>query len=108
MLRAAEQDGHCFLPRAELLPRAARLLELPPDAVERPPSRTPSLVLDGADRVLEPRMDRTEHRLAERVRELACRAAALEVDVPDEPPGRRGRPRPRRSGARCSRPPSTG
>jgi exodeoxyribonuclease V alpha subunit len=84
-LRAAEQDGHCFLPRAELLPRAARLLELPADVVARHVADAEDLVLDG-DRVLDARMDRTEHRLAERVRELADAPPALDVDVPDAPP----------------------
>ncbi len=30
---AASADGHCYLPRAELLTRAATLLETPPDAI---------------------------------------------------------------------------
>jgi exodeoxyribonuclease V alpha subunit len=84
-LRAAEQDGHCFLPRSELLPRAARLLELPAETVDAHLADA-GLVLDGAERVLEPRMDRTEHRLAERVRELASAPPTLDVDVPADPP----------------------
>ena len=84
VLRASEQDGHCFLPRAELLPRAARLLELPTEVVIAH-LQDAELVLDG-DRVLEPRMDRTEHRLAERVRDLAGAPPTLDVDVPEEPP----------------------
>jgi exodeoxyribonuclease V alpha subunit len=83
-LRASEQDGHCFLPRGELIPRAARLLELPMDVVVAH-LEDAELVLDGADRVLEPRMDRTEHRLAERVRELASAPPTLDVAVPPEP-----------------------
>jgi exodeoxyribonuclease V alpha subunit len=83
-LRAAEQDGHCFLPRDELLPRAARLLELPVEIVDGHVADA-ELVLDG-ERVLEPRMDRTERRLAERVRDLACAPPTLDIDVPDEPP----------------------
>ena len=84
VLRAAEQDGHCFLPRPELEARGARLLELAREVVA---ARLPGapLVLDG-DRVLEPRMDRTERRLAERVRELAAAPATLDVDVPAQPP----------------------
>jgi exodeoxyribonuclease V alpha subunit len=82
-LRAAEQDGHCFLPAPELVARAARLLELPSGAVaDRLPAA--ELVRDG-DRVLEPRMDRTERLLADRVRELASSPPTLDVDVPDEP-----------------------
>jgi exodeoxyribonuclease V alpha subunit len=90
-LRAAEQDGHCFLPRGELLPRAARLLELPIDVVARH-LEDADLVLDGAERVLEPRMDRTEHRLAERVRELAGAPPTLDVEVPGAPPEGEHRP----------------
>lgn len=84
-LRSSEQDGHCFLPRSELLPRAARLLELPVDVVAAH-LEDAELVLDGAERVLEPRMDRTEHRLAERVRELASAPPTLDVEVPPQPP----------------------
>jgi len=83
-LRSSEQDGHCFLPREELLPRAARLLELPVETVDAHVADA-GLVLDG-DRVLEPRMDRTEHRLAERVRELAGAPPTLDVEVPADPP----------------------
>lgn len=85
VLRAAEQDGHCFLPRTELLPRAARLLELPAEVVAAHVEDAEDLVLDG-DRVLDARMDRTEHRLAERVRELADSPPSLDVDVPADPP----------------------
>jgi exodeoxyribonuclease V alpha subunit len=83
-LRAAEQDGHCHLPRDEVVARAARLLELPTDLVA---AALPDagLVLDG-ERVLEPRMDRVERRLAERVRELAIAPSTLDVEVPAEPP----------------------
>jgi exodeoxyribonuclease V alpha subunit len=83
-LRASEQDGHCFLPRHELLPRAARLLELPIEVVEGHVEDA-ELVLDG-ERVLDPRMDRTERRLAERVRDLASAPPTLDIDVPAEPP----------------------
>jgi len=83
-LRAAEQDGHCFLPRGELVPRAARLLELPLEVVAGALDGA-GLVVDG-DRILEPRMDRTERRLAERVRDLAVAPPTLDVDVPADPP----------------------
>ncbi|MDX6700010.1 MAG: exodeoxyribonuclease alpha subunit, partial [Baekduia sp.] len=84
-LRASEQDGHCFLARAELTTRAARLLELP---VELVVAALPGaeLVLDGPERVLEPRMDRTERQLAERVRELVSSPPTLDIDVPAGPP----------------------
>jgi exodeoxyribonuclease V alpha subunit len=84
VLRAGEQDGHCYLPRSELLPRAARLLELPGEVVAAELEHA-ELIFDG-DRILEPRMDRTEHRLAERVRDLAGAPPTLDVDVPDDPP----------------------
>jgi exodeoxyribonuclease V alpha subunit len=84
VLRASEQDGHCFLPRAELLPRAARLLELPAEVVAEHLADA-ELVLDG-ERVLEPRMDRTERRLAERVRDLGGAPPTLDVEVPADPP----------------------
>jgi exodeoxyribonuclease V alpha subunit len=90
-LRSSEQDGHCFLPRGELLPRAARLLELPMEVVAAR-LEDADLVLDGAQRVLEPRMDRTEHRLAERVRDLIGAPPTLDVDVPDAPPEGEHRP----------------
>jgi exodeoxyribonuclease V alpha subunit len=84
VLRTSEQDGHCFLPRAELLPRAARLLELPAEVVAGHLDDA-ELVLDG-ERVLEPRMDRTERRLAERVRDLGGAPPTLDVEVPEDPP----------------------
>jgi exodeoxyribonuclease V alpha subunit len=83
-LRAAEQDGHCFLPRDELLPRAARLLELPIEVVDGHVGDA-ELVLDG-ERVLDPRMDRTERRLAERVRDLASAPPTLDIEVQEDPP----------------------
>jgi exodeoxyribonuclease V alpha subunit len=83
-LRASEQDGHCFLARGELVARATRLLDLPSALVAARVDEA-ELVVDG-DRVLEPRMDRTERALAERVRELAQAPPALDVDVPDDPP----------------------
>jgi exodeoxyribonuclease V alpha subunit len=83
-LRAAEQDGHCFLPRSELIPRAARLLELPTELVADALDGA-ELVVDG-ERVLEPRMDRTERQLAERVHDLAMAPPTLDVDVPADPP----------------------
>jgi exodeoxyribonuclease V alpha subunit len=83
-LRAAEQDGHCFLPRGELVPRAARLLELPTEIVVAALDQA-DLVVDG-DRILEPRMDRTEHRLADRVRDLASAPPTLDIEVPADPP----------------------
>ncbi|HEU4976697.1 MAG TPA: ATP-dependent RecD-like DNA helicase [Baekduia sp.] len=85
VLRAAEQDGHCFLPRDEVVARAARLLELPArDVSTHLESGDSDVVLD-ADRAIDARMDRTERELADRVRELATAPPTLDVEVPDEP-----------------------
>ncbi len=85
VLRAAEQDGHCFLPEGEVVVRAATLLGLPGAAVA---AHLPlaDLVRDG-ERVLDARMDRIERRLADRVRELVDAPPTLDLDVPDDPPG---------------------
>lgn len=91
-LRAAEQDGHCFLGRDEVVVRAVRLLDLPPATVAARVGDA-ELVLDG-ERVLEPRMDRTERALAERVRELAAAPPTLEVDVPADPAADPATPHP--------------
>ncbi len=69
VLELAEADGHCFLPRAELLARAERLLGA------QAGHRVDALVLGGrlvveGERVAEARMWNTERRLARRVREL--------------------------------------
>jgi exodeoxyribonuclease V alpha subunit len=88
-LVAAEQDGHCHLPRADLLARGSRLLTVTHDvlaqrldaAIDRA-----DLVLDAGARVLTPRMDRTERALARRVRELLEAPPTVDVDVPEDPP----------------------
>lgn len=84
VLVSAEQDGHCFLPADELCARTAALLGVEPEAVA---ARLPEadLVRDG-DRVLDARMDRTERKLAERVRELLSAPPTLDIEVPAEPP----------------------
>ncbi len=68
-LQLAESDGHCFLPRAELMVRAERLLGT--DAGHR----LDAMVLAGRlvleeDRVAEARMFNTERKLARLVRAL--------------------------------------
>lgn len=68
-LQLAESDGHCFLPRGELLARTERLLGT--DAAHR----IDALVLGGRlvveeDRVAEARMWSTERKLARLVRTL--------------------------------------
>ncbi len=77
-LKLAEVDGHCFLPRAELLARAERLLRV--DAAHR----VDALVLAGRlvveeERVAEPRMYNTERKLARRVRALVDDKPRLRV-----------------------------
>jgi len=88
-LRDAESDGHCHLPRGELLERALRLLGT--DAEDRLDELTASgaLVLED-DRVFDPVMYAIERRLARTVRELV-----------DSPPALR-----RRKGDRFERPAS--
>ncbi len=77
-LQLAESDGHCFLPRGELLARTERLLGA--DASHR----IDALVLGGrlvveGDRVAEARMWNTERKLARLVRELVDDEAQLDA-----------------------------
>jgi exodeoxyribonuclease V alpha subunit len=88
-LREAEQDGHCHLPRAELLARARRLLGT--DARDRLDDLAASgalVVEDG--RVADPVMHAIERRLACCARELAGSPPALrcrEGDAFERPAG---------------------
>nr|MBA2348016.1 ATP-dependent RecD-like DNA helicase [Solirubrobacterales bacterium] len=68
-LQLAESDGHCFLPRGELVARAERLLGV--DAAHRIDTLVLSgrLVIDG-DQVGEARMWNTEQKLGRLVRAL--------------------------------------
>jgi exodeoxyribonuclease V alpha subunit len=77
-LTLAEDDGHCHLPRAELLERARTLLGADPD------DRLDELVARGRlveeeDRVCTPEMDGVERGLARRVRELLDADPAFEL-----------------------------
>lgn len=76
-LREAGDDGHCHLPRAELAARARRFLGL--DVQDRLDALVASgrLVADG-DRLIDPRTDAVERRLARRARELLEQKAVLE------------------------------
>jgi exodeoxyribonuclease V alpha subunit len=75
-LREAENDGHCHLPRGELLERAYRLLGADPaDRLDELAAAGKLVVED--DRVFDPAMHGIERRLARSVRELAESSAAL-------------------------------
>ncbi len=96
VLTAAEADGHCHLPRAELLARAAALLGLEPATLgERLDAMAAGgrVVMDG-DRVLDERMDATERALGRRVAELLAAPSCLDLDVPDAPPSGERAPTP--------------
>jgi len=81
-LTEAELDGHCHLPRAELVRRAGRLLAVPGEDADA--ERRIEVQIDelanagrvlvrgepGAQRVADPAMDRAERRLADHVRRL--------------------------------------
>jgi exodeoxyribonuclease V alpha subunit len=94
VLHEAESDGHCNLPRPELVTRAAKLLEAEPELVdERIDGQTAlgRLVADG-DTLIEPGMDATERALAKAIRTLLDDAPQLELDVPPAPPSGEGEP----------------
>jgi exodeoxyribonuclease V alpha subunit len=78
VLREAEQDGHCHLPRAELVERARRLLGA--DAGDRIDALAAlgRLIVE-EDRVHDAVMHRIELRLAARVRDLAASPPALRL-----------------------------
>jgi exodeoxyribonuclease V alpha subunit len=83
-LHEAEQDGHCHLPRAELVERARRLLGADPgDRIDELAARG-ALVAE-EDRIAEPRMDAVERRLARTVHELVAGGPVLELRVPPRP-----------------------
>jgi exodeoxyribonuclease V alpha subunit len=75
-LHAAENDGHCHLPRGELLERAWRLLGADPADRLDDLAASGKLVIED-DRVFDPIMHAIERRLARSVRELAESPAAL-------------------------------
>lgn len=98
-LSEAELDGHCHLPRPELLRRALRLLGISAD--DEPAERsvdaeierlalTGRVLLDGEpaeQRIADPGMDRAERRLAEHVRGLVRSAPTLELARVQRPTG---------------------
>ncbi|MEA2319006.1 MAG: exodeoxyribonuclease alpha subunit [Solirubrobacteraceae bacterium] len=83
-LRQAEQDGHCHLPRAELVHRARRLLGADPDDRIDALAAAGSLVMEDG-RVADPRMHGIERRLARSARELAESGPALKLREPERP-----------------------
>lgn len=95
-LAEAELDGHCHLPREELLKRGAALLGASPAMLEprlQELSGLGRLIVED-DRVADARMHAVEQRLARRVRELAGAEPALEIEVPPEPPESATKPTP--------------
>jgi exodeoxyribonuclease V alpha subunit len=82
-LGQAEQDGHCHLPRAELVERARRLLGADPS------DRLDALAAAGHlaaedDIVADPVMQAIERRLARSARELAGSAPGVRLRDPPE------------------------
>ena len=82
-LDLAQSDGHCHLPREELVQRAARLLgggadAYVDDAIDVLAARG-RIVVDDAGRVAEARLHAVEQRLAAHVRRLLQDAPALEL-----------------------------
>ncbi|CAB4870881.1 unannotated protein [freshwater metagenome] len=84
VLSLAELDGHCLLPRAELLRRSQELLG--PGAAERLEGLIASgrVVADG-DLIAHPVVDAVERRLARRVRDLAGDGPHLRLDRLERP-----------------------
>ncbi|MBW3652050.1 MAG: ATP-dependent RecD-like DNA helicase [Actinobacteria bacterium] len=88
-LDQAQGDGHCHLPREDLVQRAARLLgggaELDlGDAIDLLAARG-RVVVDGEGRVAEARLHAVEQRLASHVRRLLDGEPALELDTVRRP-----------------------
>ncbi|MEA2228374.1 MAG: exodeoxyribonuclease alpha subunit [Solirubrobacteraceae bacterium] len=82
-LGQAEQDGHCHLPRAELVERARRLLGADPsDRLDALAAAGHLAVEDGM--VADPVMQAIERRLARSARELAGSAPGVRLrDAPE-------------------------
>jgi len=84
-LSVAENDGHCHLPRGELEHLASRLLGA--NASDRIDllALTGRLVVDEADRVSDPLVDRLERRLAQRVKDLIEDEPTFTIEKPERP-----------------------
>ncbi|HEX6388289.1 MAG TPA: ATP-dependent RecD-like DNA helicase [Solirubrobacteraceae bacterium] len=85
-LTLAEDDGHCHLPRAELLERARTLLGADPDDRLDELLARGRLTADGG-RVATPEMDGIERALARRVRELLDADPAFTLPDLERPDG---------------------
>jgi exodeoxyribonuclease V alpha subunit len=83
-LHEAESDGHCHLPRAELVERARRLLGADPDDRVDELAVRGKLVVEG-DRVFHPSMHGAERRLAGHVRALVDDEPRLRLSAPQRP-----------------------
>ncbi len=85
-LSLAEDDGHCHLPRGELIERARTLLGADPsDQIDELIARG-RLVADD-DRIASPEMDGIERALARKVRELLGASPAFSLDDLQRPTG---------------------
>jgi exodeoxyribonuclease V alpha subunit len=84
-LKLAEADGHCHLPRAELVDRAERLLGGGDvsDAIDELAGRGRVVVEDG--RVAEARLHAVEERLAAHMRRLLADGPALKLGAVTRP-----------------------
>jgi exodeoxyribonuclease V alpha subunit len=84
VLREAEADGHCFLPRDELRERARRLLGADPDAALEAVAFSGKVVIED-DRVADARLHRIETRLGERIRALLEDEPVHDLELPERP-----------------------
>jgi len=74
-LEAAEGEGHCFLPVAELIETATELLEASAGVVAGAVSTAVDeerIIIDGADRAWTARMDYLERDLASQIKRIAA------------------------------------
>jgi exodeoxyribonuclease V alpha subunit len=83
-LHEAESDGHCHLPRPELVERARRLLGADPDDRVDDLAARGKLVVEGDD-VFEPSMHAAERRLAGHIRALVEDEPRLRLRAPTRP-----------------------
>ncbi|MDX8150071.1 AAA family ATPase [Patulibacter brassicae] len=89
-LRLAEEDGHCHLPRPELVRRTVRLLgrDGVPQAVAATVERLVErgAVVERDERIATLELDEDEALLATLVAGLATDAPSLDVELPDDAP----------------------